>query len=263
MCSDWPLLSCSLWMLCILPTILPYCMYMLLTSVNNYVTDTLHVCFTGGSSNVNTGIVKPAIDTPSSGHFMTYFVTAIVFVVIGYLLYHNKQKVSTRDIITIWHWGHYHNMTMGTLSQYDTGDIITKWHWGHYYKMTLGTLSQNDNGDIITKWHWGHYHKMTLGTLSQYDTRDIITKWHLGHYHNMTQQTSQYDTRNIITIWHCGHYHNMTLYIITIWHWGHYHNMTLGTLSQNDTGDIITKWHRGHYLLWRFSHWSFFSFFFK
>ena len=32
-------------------------------------------------------------DVPASGHFMAYFVTAMVFVVIGYLIYHNKQKV--------------------------------------------------------------------------------------------------------------------------------------------------------------------------
>ena len=32
-------------------------------------------------------------DPPSSGHFMAYFITAIVFVVIGYLAVHNKQKV--------------------------------------------------------------------------------------------------------------------------------------------------------------------------
>ena len=32
--------------------------------------------------------------SPSSGSFMTYFVLAIVIVVVGYLVYHNKQKVS-------------------------------------------------------------------------------------------------------------------------------------------------------------------------
>ncbi len=32
-------------------------------------------------------------ESPSSGHFMAYFVTAVVFVVVGYLVYHNKQKV--------------------------------------------------------------------------------------------------------------------------------------------------------------------------
>ena len=32
--------------------------------------------------------------SPSSGSFMTYFVLTIVIVVVGYLVYHNKQKVS-------------------------------------------------------------------------------------------------------------------------------------------------------------------------
>jgi hypothetical protein len=32
-------------------------------------------------------------DTPGSGHFMAYFVTMVVFVVVGYVGYHNRQKI--------------------------------------------------------------------------------------------------------------------------------------------------------------------------
>lgn len=32
-------------------------------------------------------------ESPSSGHFMAYFVTAILFVVVGYIVYHNRSKV--------------------------------------------------------------------------------------------------------------------------------------------------------------------------
>ena len=32
-------------------------------------------------------------DVPTSGHFMAYFVTAVVLCVAGYVIYHNKQKV--------------------------------------------------------------------------------------------------------------------------------------------------------------------------
>lgn len=34
----------------------------------------------------------------SSGHFMAYFVTAVVLCIAGYVLYHNKQKVSDPQI---------------------------------------------------------------------------------------------------------------------------------------------------------------------
>ena len=44
-------------------------------------------------------VVKETLDEdePGSGHFMGYFLTMIVLVVAGYLLYHNKQKVR------VWH----------------------------------------------------------------------------------------------------------------------------------------------------------------
>ncbi len=44
------------------------------------------------------GQKKPKLVAESSSSFMTYFVLAIVIVVVGYLVYHNKQKVS--DVVS-------------------------------------------------------------------------------------------------------------------------------------------------------------------
>ena len=40
-------------------------------------------------------------DTPPSGHFMAYFVTLVVIVVAGYLIFHNKQRVNITIVVLV------------------------------------------------------------------------------------------------------------------------------------------------------------------
>jgi hypothetical protein len=46
-----------------------------------------------GAAPSGPGGISPDDDVPTSGHFMAYMVTSMVVVVIGYLIYHNKQRV--------------------------------------------------------------------------------------------------------------------------------------------------------------------------
>ena len=39
--------------------------------------------------------------TPPSGHFMAYFVTLVVIVVAGYLIFHNKQRVNITIVVLV------------------------------------------------------------------------------------------------------------------------------------------------------------------
>lgn len=50
-----------------------------------------------GSNKVFEDSKKVSEETPSSGHFMAYFVTVIVMVIILYLAYHNKAKVRIHE----------------------------------------------------------------------------------------------------------------------------------------------------------------------
>lgn len=42
-----------------------------------------------------------ADESPGSGHFLAYFLTAVVICITGYVVYHNKQKVSSKRINTV------------------------------------------------------------------------------------------------------------------------------------------------------------------
>ena len=63
------------------------------TTVDQTITFYFYFSVSSGTNKVTKLDKQPV--SPPSGSFMTYFVLAIVVVVVGYLIYHNKQKVST------------------------------------------------------------------------------------------------------------------------------------------------------------------------
>ena len=66
-----------------------------------YVVDTPHAGPSGSPMKGSVGGAKAGeqfkeMAVPSSGHFMAYFVTCIVLVMLGYLFYHNRKKVGRK-----------------------------------------------------------------------------------------------------------------------------------------------------------------------